>query len=147
MKMTVKEALKRACSLNGSEYTKERYKKLLNFLEKLPQNPSDKRYKSDGFEFTIKDYSEGWYAIVSLSDKNGVINIETIDGDMMDANEKRVKSNQEAIKVMEEIKSIKYAYDIDKYWNMSDDHRYYRSMSEHDNKMKIKEMGLRSKLK
>lgn len=145
MKMTIKEALKLACSIDGKGYTKERYDKLVKFLKNLPQNPSDFKYGSE-LKFTIKDYFEGWYAIVAVSNNNGRINVEIIDGDMMDKSQERVKDNAEALKVMEELRSIKYAYDIDQHWNMTDDHRYWNRMHEHDIKMRNKADELRRKL-
>ncbi|AYP68163.1 hypothetical protein PQE75_gp031 [Bacillus phage vB_BcoS-136] len=132
MKMTVRESLNYIRKGNGTRFDRDTFNKMERFIRNLPQNPSDAILLNGGTQYTIKDYFEGWFAVIQIYHLDGRIMIEIVDGDNLDADENRVKSNTEALNLMKELKGIVYAHHIDKYWHMTDDHKYWRRMNEMD---------------
>lgn len=143
MKMTVREALEHIQKADGMVYTDELFNKLTNFLRKLPRNPMHDNYNM----FEIADYSEGWYVGVRIdhnkyyiADNDEVLEgedtfkVTIFEGGAILPSDTLVKSNEEALEVLKEIDSIKFANDIDANWNMSDDYSYWRKMSDLDDK-------------
>ena len=130
MKMTVREAIDYALKADGMPYTMELQDKLYDYFKKLPRNPE---MDSRG-EFTICDYSEGWYVEVKFGHNDSNLYVKVVDSDALDHSDERVKSNKEAMEILDKISKIKFASDIDQYWNMSDDHGYWRRMSDFDKK-------------
>ncbi|UUV46907.1 hypothetical protein [Bacillus phage vB_BanS-Thrax4] len=145
-KMTVREALDYVVKAHGRPYTEELKDKILNFLDKLPHSPDDYGYVTGGTLRTVRDYDYGWYASVIVYEYKGSIHVELIKGDNLDPNPNRVKSNTEALQVMQELSEIKWASDIDKFWNMSDDHKYWRKMSEMNDRAMEQTNKLKRKL-
>ena len=130
MKMRVREAIDYAVKADGMPYTMELQDKLYYYFKKLPRNP---QMDSWG-EFTICDYSEGWYVKVLFGQNDSKLYVEIEDCDKLDYSDEMVKSNKEAMEILDKISKIKFASDIDKYWDMSDDHGYWRRMSDFDKK-------------
>jgi len=130
MQMTVSEALDYVQRATGMEYTEELNNKVLNFLEKLPRHPCEVRYDGSRTDITIRDYDYGWFVTVLVMNDKGKMLVKVVDADNLDPNPNRVKTNTEALALLQEYNEIKYAIDIDKHWNMSDDHKYWRKMSE-----------------
>lgn len=152
MKITVRDALKCIAKGDGQPFSFEQREKIINFIRKLPHNPKNYfeilRGHSDGdiLRYTVMDYNEGWFATITIGDDRKTFNIH-IDGDNLDRNNpNRVKSNDEAMKLIEEFHAIKFYSDYDQYWQMSDDPRTYRAGSEHDNKAYGKQNEICSKL-
>lgn len=144
MKMTIREALDYIEQANGKPYTEELHIKVEKFLHNLPRNPENDRYD----EVTVKDYNNGWFAVVRFfKNMDGTMFIKRVDGDNMDENPNRVKTNEEALQVLKELDEIRFASDIDEHWNMSDDHRYWRRMNDLDNKAWNKREQLLKKLR
>lgn len=147
MKMTVREALAYIVRGNGMTYTEQLNSKVRKFICSLPHSPAETRYDMNfGDRYTIKDYEEGWFAVVKVHEDNGKMIVEIIDGDNMDDNPNRVKSNAEALAILEEINDIKYATDFDEYWDMTDDHKYWRKMNQLNTDSRAKENSLKLKL-
>ena len=146
MQMTVREALDYVVKANGKPFTVELRDKIVNFLSLLPRHPDEIRYLYDGVIQTVRDYDYGWFACVLVEESNGKLTVEIIDGDNLDPNPNRVKTNAEALALMKEYKEIKWASDIDAHWNMSDDHRYWRKMSEMDDRAREKQDEIKRKL-
>lgn len=145
-KMTVREALDYIVIAHGVPHTDELERKIISFLSKLPNHPSDIEYTNNGVIKTVRDYDYGWYASVLVYNNNGKMHVEVIDGDNLDPNPQRAKSNAEALQVMKELSEIKWASDIDEYWNMSDDHKYWRRMSEMNDRAMEQTNRLKNKL-
>uniref|UniRef100_A0AB39C7I7 Peptidase n=1 Tax=Bacillus phage KoopaTroopa TaxID=3234046 RepID=A0AB39C7I7_9CAUD len=145
-KMTVREALQYVVKAHGTPYTDELQSKIVSFLHKLPHHPYDIEYASEGVVKTVRDYDYGWYASVLVYNNNGKMHVEVIDGDNLDPNPQRVKSNTEALQVMKELSEVKWASDIDEYWNMSDDHKYWSRMSDMNMQALHKTEELKNKL-
>lgn len=146
-KMTVRESLEYIEKATGMTYTEELQDKILNFLDKLPHHPSNVQYHHNGgLIVTICDYDYGWFAEVLVENDNGVMNVERRDGDNLDPNPQRVKSNTEALALLNEYSEIKWASDIDEYWNMSDDHKYWRRMNEMNERAFEKQNEIKNKL-
>jgi hypothetical protein len=146
MKMNVRDALAYAVKGDGMEYSEEKYDKLYKFLKGLPHNPNEVEHFISGVTFYIKDYKEGWFAQINLHHDKEKIYISMPDGDMMDKSDTRVKCNYEALKLMKELSEVKWAYDIDKHWNMSDDHRYWNKMNKIDEDARFTTRNIYSQL-
>lgn len=143
MEMTVRDAIQYILKADGMPYTDELEDKIYKFMKKLPKDPEKCFYR----EWCICDYNEGWFAEIKMKVVDGKISIKLINGDNLDPSEDRVKTNQEALKVLNELENIKSAYDIDQYWIYSDDHTYYNKMSEIDNQAYWKRQECYSKLR
>ena len=161
MKMTVEEAVDYILKADGMPFTEELLGKVRNFIRKLPRNPQNDSIN----KFEIADYSERiYYKIwidynpyymgddgeVKVSEGGKIFHINMYESGVIPPNPEifkhRVKSNEEALEVLKEIESIKFAYDIDKYWNMSDDHSYWSKMSDMDDEAHRMKTRLLSKL-
>ena len=146
MQMTVREALDYVQRATGMEYTEELNNKVLNFLEKLPRHPREVRYDGSRTDITIRDYDYNWYVTVLVMNDKGKMIVKVVDADNLDPNPNRVKTNAEALALLQEYNEIKYAIDIDKHWNMSDDHKYWRKMSELNDRAFVKADEIERKL-
>ena len=126
--MTVKEAIKYVLTGNGAEYSDYKYEKVMAFIKKLPHNPSE-TYTEGNFtmgiftHFYIKDYEQGWFVHLALGHYNGIIVIEELDVDSLDSNDYRVKCNKQALELVKEYYDVKFAVDIDPYYEMSDSYQ------------------------
>ncbi|UUV46374.1 hypothetical protein [Bacillus phage vB_BanS-Thrax2] len=145
-KMTVREAVDYTVKGTGKEFTPELQGKIVNFLSKLPRHPDEIRYDYNRVDITLRDYDYGWYITVLVMNDNGNMLVKVIEGDNLDPNPNRVKSNVEALQVMKELSEIKWASDIDEYWNMSDDHKYWRRMNEMNDRAMEQTNRLKNKL-
>jgi predicted DNA-binding protein (MmcQ/YjbR family) len=132
MKITVRDAIDYLKLANGALYGEELKERLINFAKKLPHNPKGIRYVEGGLTINVADYNQGWFACVLISSDYERITVNVIDGDNLSPNPNRVKSNDEAVKLVKEYYSIQSAYDIDKYWQMTDDSRYWNEMRKLD---------------
>lgn len=143
-RMTVKEAINCLIKGNGTDYSTEKYNKIMTFLDKLPHKPTE--YGVDN-RYYIRDYVEGWYVelLVEIT-ANDKFRICVLDCDMFDKNEKTVTNNVEALKILDEYRQIKSAYDLDEHWNMTDDHKYWRKMSNLNHEADIKRQKLLKRL-
>ena len=146
MKMNVRDAIAYACKGDGIDFNRETYDKLISYFYKLPHNPKETTFLNFGREFIIKDYSEGWFAVVAVWVEDEKIRVKLCDGDMMDKDDNRAKSNKEALEIMAKFDDIKWASDIDEYWNMSDDHKYWSRMNDINRKAHWESDRLYSKL-
>ncbi|UGO50872.1 hypothetical protein PQE70_gp019 [Bacillus phage vB_BanS_Nate] len=129
-KMTVREAVDYAIKATGKDYTEELQNKIVNFLSKLPRHPQEISHDTNRVDVTLRDYDYGWYITVLVMNDKGKMLVKVVDGDNLDPNPQRVKSNTEALQVMKELSEVKWASDIDEYWNMSDDNKYWRRMND-----------------
>ncbi|UUV46122.1 hypothetical protein [Bacillus phage vB_BanS-Thrax1] len=146
MQMTVREALDYVVKANGEPFTVELRDNILKFLTLLPHCPSETEWLERGAIKTVRDYDYGWFARVLVEENNGKLTVEVIDGDNLDPNPNRVKTNAEALALLKEYREIKFASDIDEYWNMSDDHKYWIRMSEMDTRAFAKQDEIKRKL-
>lgn len=151
MKFTVKEGLEYFKLGNEMDYTEERLEKIESFIKKFPHNPRETRIQhvSNGIIkiMYIKDFEKGWFAEVYIGYGNNKIIAQVVDGDNLDTNENRVKTNHEALELLEIYHSLKYMSDIDKYWQMSDDHKYVNRCYEHDKEVGWEKDDIALKLK
>lgn len=145
-KMTTSEALKYVVKANGQPFTVDLRDRVIKFLSLLPHHPSDTEYYSDGVKRTVRDYDYGWYTDVLVIESNGKLSVEIVDGDNLDPNPNRVKSNAEALALLEEYRNIKWASDVDEYWNMSDDHKYWCRMNDINLRAFAKQDEIKNKL-
>ncbi|UUV46641.1 hypothetical protein [Bacillus phage vB_BanS-Thrax3] len=146
MQMTVREALDYVVKANGKPFTVELRDNILKFLTLLPHCPNETEWLERGAIKTVRDYDYGWFARVLIEENNGKLTVEVIDGDNLDPNPNRVKTNAEALALLKEYREIKFASDVDEYWNMSDDHKYWIRMSEMDMRAFAKQDEIKRRL-
>lgn len=144
--MTVSEALDYVQRATGMEYTEELNDKVLNFLQKLPRHPCEVRYDGSRTDITIRDYDYGWFVTVLVMNDKGKMLVKVVDADNLDPSPSRVKTNAEALALLQEYSEIRFASDVDKHWNMSDDHKYWRKMNDMDNRAREKQDEIKRKL-
>ena len=129
MKMSINEVIDYVKKANGMNYTMELNDKLVNFLRTLPRDPSKDSYGS----FKLIDYNSRTYYEVQIKGTGDFkMIVEVTDGSKLEESDKRVKTNEEAMKLLKELREIQTPYEIDQYWQMSDDHRYVNSMYEYE---------------
>lgn len=148
MKLTVREALDFLSRSNGMPYTEELENDVRNFLNALPHHPDEYTDSEQyGLTKTICDYEQEWYAVVVVQKVDELLIVEVVDGDNLDSNPHRVKSNEEAVSLLKQYENIRYAKEFDEFWHMSDDHRYWRKMSELDERARFEAEQIKVKLK
>lgn len=126
----VREALDYITIGDGAEWSEEKMDKVYHFLKKLPHNPKEIDFGYGFITMTVKDYNAGWFAVVKYGKHEGRLSVKIVDGDMMDAREGRVKTNKEALELLEKYEAVECPSDTDKYWHMSDDHKYWSKMND-----------------
>ena len=143
MKMSINDVVDYIKKANGMDYTMELNDKLVKFLRTLPRDPSKDRYSS----FKLIDYNSRTYYGVQIK-RTGDLKmvVEISDGEVLEESNIRVQTNDEALKLLKELKEIQTPHEIDQYWQMSDDHKYVNSMFDYDRECSNKKYKIIEKL-
>lgn len=172
-KMTVRESLDYVKRGHGKPLTKEGYEKFVTFLKSLPQNPKEHQFRGamlpsyreedaptdwiDAMSYngkfaletrTIKDYEEGWQAVVAYRHlKDGTLHVEVSEPEPMEPNQFRTTSNAEALALVKEFNGLRNAEALDPGWEMSDDHSVHRRGHAHNDSVWSATIRIASKLR
>lgn len=171
MKMTVREAMAYLKNGNGKPIGEEAYSKVIALLDRLPQSPHDRqdgemlpgvrqedvpedfaewlayvrRFRT--YERTVKDYTEGWFAQVRYGRvHDGILLFEVLEEGKLPPSKQRVKTNEEALELMKAYDDVKFADDLDRYWEMSDDHRTMSWGRERDQEARQEQLRIAGRL-
>lgn len=143
---------------NGKKCDDEMFRKMIGFVKSLPHHEKDLEinYRNGGYyrvHAILKDYDKkqsfhiyfGLEASSDDKDKLFFSELQMIDPDGFDR-DGIASSNEEALAIMKEIKEIKFAEDIDEYWEMSDDPRVARWASEVNQNARADKQSLLNRL-